>query len=82
MKIRARVLIPTLAFLAIAIPGIIVPTTSANQVDTAVNPQPNPEAVDPLRWETKPYMVDPEWQLTPEEVDQCLECLIGNTSSH
>ena len=77
MHIRARVLIPTLLFMAIAIPAILVPTITAQQAEQSANTQHNTDAADPMQWGIDHNPYDSEWQLSPEEVKECLECYLG-----
>ena len=76
-QIRARVLIPTLLFVLVAIPAILVPTVNSHDVEPAVNPGYETDTVDPVGWESKSNLLDPEWQLDPEAVGECLECYLG-----
>ncbi|MCJ7522533.1 MAG: hypothetical protein MUP21_10005 [Dehalococcoidia bacterium] len=76
-QIRARVLIPTLLFVVISIPAILVPMVTAHQAEPLLSPEYNTDAVDPMRWETKSAPLDSEWQLDPGEVGECLECYLG-----
>jgi hypothetical protein len=78
MQIRAKVLIPTLLFVALAIPAILVPITLAHQSDTVSQPNETTTPYGPLQLHTEgtmPY----EPPLAPDyEVQQSLERHIGD----
>ena len=77
-QIRARVLIPTLLFVVIAILAILVPTTVAHQAEPVQNPQYNADTADPMQWGTKSSLPDSDWQLDPGTVNEYLENYLGD----
>ena len=77
MKIRAKILIPTLLLLALALPAILIPTIPKNQATPPLDATYDTVPFDPLQWDTnsKPSLTD--WQLDSDDIDQCLECFLG-----
>ena len=76
-KVRAKVLIPVLLFLAVTIPAILIPTIPRNQVEPASHTTYDTTQVDPLQWKTESELSDTNWQLGPREVERYMESLLG-----
>jgi len=76
MRIRARVLIPAVLFLAVALPAVVIPTATGHDAGPASS-QIGANQTDPLKYETNWTPGDFDGQVTSDDVNQCLECYLG-----
>ena len=76
-KIRAKVLIPTLLFLAVALPAMLIPTIQDNQVTPSSDAIHDTTQADPVLWETDSNTSNTVHQLNPGEVNRYLDHFLG-----
>ena len=76
-KVRAKVIIPVLLFLAVTMPAILIPTIPRSQAEPASHTANDTVPVDPMQWETGSKLSDADWQLGPREVQRYLESSLG-----
>ena len=76
-KVRAKILIPVLLFLAVTMPAILIPTIPRSQAEPAAHTTNDTISVDPMQWETGSKLSDTDWQLGPHEVQRYLESFLG-----
>lgn len=77
MKIRAKILIPTLLFVVLALPAILIPTIPNNQAAPSSDATYDTVPLDPLQWETNSEPSRTGQQVDPDELNQYLECFLG-----
>ncbi len=78
VRVRARVLIPTLLFMLVALPALLVPTVAGHEAGPSLPPQGDAGEPDPLKREADWTSRSFEWRVTSDEVNEYLESYIGD----
>ena len=78
VRVRARVLIPTLLFMLVALPALLVPTVAGHEAGPSPAPQGDAGEADPLKRETDWTPRNFEWRVTSSEINEYLESYIGD----
>ena len=72
-RVRAKLLIPVMVFLAIAIPAIIIPIHLFSEADSSPVSSNNPDLIDPLGLEDEWNLGDRERQVDENEMHRYLD---------
>jgi hypothetical protein len=64
-------------FVVVALPAMLIPTVSGHEAETSLPPQGELGEADPFQWGADVTPRDFDWELTPEEVEDCLDCYLG-----
>ncbi len=76
-KIRAKVIIPTLLFLALTLPALLIPIVTGHEADPAPPPVDETAGAHPLDWGTDGATNDFEWRVPQDEVAARLDQYLG-----
>jgi hypothetical protein len=79
-RIRAKVIIPTLLFLALVLPALLIPIATGHDSDPAPPPVDETAGANPLDWETDGASRNFYWRVTPDEVSERLDQYLGGES--
>ncbi len=77
-RVRAKVIIPTLLFLAVTLPALLIPIVTGHEADPAPTPVDETVGVNPLDWETDGAPRNFDWRVTSDEVAERLDQYLGN----
>ncbi len=77
MRVRAKVIIPTLLFMAVTLPVLLIPIATGNRVDPASTPVDDTAGAHPLDWGTDGATNDFEWRVPQDEVAARLDQYLG-----
>jgi hypothetical protein len=77
IRIRAKVLIPTLLFVALALPAMLIPIILNTQATASVDATHETAPFDPMEWETDSKTSPTVHQVNPDEIDKYLDSFLG-----
>jgi hypothetical protein len=76
-RLRAKVIIPTLLFLAVTLPALVIPIVTGHEADPAPPPGDETAGANPLDWETDGASRNFDWRVTSDEVSERLDQYLG-----
>ncbi len=77
MRVRAKVIIPTLLFLAVTLPVLLIPIATGNRTDSALTPVDETAGPHPLDWGTDGATNEFEWRVPQDEIAARLDQYLG-----
>ena len=78
VRVRAKVLIPTLLFMLVALPALLVPTVAGHEAGPSLPPQDETGEADLFERGADSTPRNIEWGVTSGEISDCLESYIGD----